>query len=180
MEVILEALSLKNVIFERTEPGPVLHALESCTIKIDNTNIGTLGKVNPKVIKGYDIKTVSILIFELDVDEILENTAGYSAKFEQFAKFPAVLRDLSIIIDRNIDSSPIIDIIKKSGGDLVESVNIFDLYEGEKLGPDKKTISFRICYRSMESTLDGNRINRLHDNIINRIRKETGGTLSEG
>lgn len=180
VEVILEALSLKNVIFERTEPGPVLHALESCTIKIDNTNIGTLGKVNPKVIKGYDIKTDSILIFELDVDEILENTAGYSAKFEQFAKFPAVLRDLSIIIDRNIDSSPIIDIIKKSGGDLVESVNIFDLYEGEKLGSSKKAVSFRVCYRSKDGTLEGNQVNKIHERVIEKVRAETGGTLSEG
>lgn len=180
VEVILESLGLKDIVFERTKPSSWLNAVDSCSIKISDTNIGTVGNVNLEVIKGYDIKTDNnILIFELDIDAILEITGDYTVKYEQFAKFPAVLRDLSIIMDRNIDSSPIVDIIRKTGGDLVESVNIFDLYKGEKLGPLKKAVSFRICYRSKDGTLEGALVNKIHERIIEKVMSETGGTLSE-
>ena len=61
----------------------------------------------------------------------------------------------------------------------MESIEIFDLYKGDKIGPSKRAISFRICYRSKESTLNGKSVNRLHEKVINRVLKETGGKLRE-
>jgi phenylalanyl-tRNA synthetase beta chain len=79
-----------------------------------------------------------------------------------------------------MESGPVIDLIRKTGGNLVESVGIFDMYRGEKLGSHKKAVSFRISYRSSKGTLEGNRVNKIHEKIIDRVRSETGGTLSEG
>ena len=66
------------------------------------------------------------------------------------------------------------------GRDLVESVHIFDLYEGDRIDPFEKAIALRICYRSERGTLDGGEVNRLHESIIDKIRQETGGRLKEG
>jgi phenylalanyl-tRNA synthetase beta chain len=74
----------------------------------------------------------------------------------------------------------LIGIIKNEGGELLESVQIFDLYEGEKLDPSEKAMAFRISYRSAHETLEGEKINRLHEAIIDKIREETGGRLREG
>jgi phenylalanyl-tRNA synthetase beta chain len=180
VETLFDSLGLKDVIFKRGEPEAGYHPEYSCRMYLKDRAIGNLGQADPDVINRYDIKTDSAFLFDIDIEVILETISGELFKFEPFAKFPAVVRDLSIVIDRGIESGIISDIIKAKGGKLVESVNVFSLYEGEKIGPSKKTISFRIIYRSKEGTLDGNVINRLHESIIDWIRKETGGTLSEG
>jgi phenylalanyl-tRNA synthetase beta chain len=99
--------------------------------------------------------------------------------FESLAKVPAVYRDLSIVAKRNLESARIQEIILREGRGLVESVGLFDLFEGGKIDPSKKALAFRICYRSRENTLDGKDINKLHEDIIERIRKETGARLRE-
>jgi phenylalanyl-tRNA synthetase beta chain len=73
-----------------------------------------------------------------------------------------------------------VEIIKREQGGLVESVHVFDVYEGEKIDPSEKALAFSICYRSREKTLDGGKVNEMHEAIIDRIREETGGKLREG
>jgi phenylalanyl-tRNA synthetase beta chain len=79
-----------------------------------------------------------------------------------------------------MESLRIQEIIKSEGGELVESVNIFDLYEGENIDSSEKALTLRICYRSKEGTLDGREINQLHETIIDKIRQKAGGRLREG
>jgi phenylalanyl-tRNA synthetase beta chain len=179
VEVLLRSLNIKDAAFKRqAEPG--YRAGLSCSISFLESHIGNLGEVAPEVVKGYDLKAENVYIFEIDIEALLERLGEGSIKFEPFSNYPAVIRDLSIIVDKKTDSDLIRDIIKNQGEGMVESIRIFDLYEGEKIGPSKKAISFRIFYRSKEATLDGDLVNRLHESIIDRIREETGGTLSEG
>jgi phenylalanyl-tRNA synthetase beta chain len=90
-----------------------------------------------------------------------------------------VYRDLSIIAKRNVESAIIQEIILRAGRELVESVTLFDLFEGGKIDPSEKALAFRICYRSRETTLDGKDVNRLHESIVESIQKETGARLRE-
>jgi phenylalanyl-tRNA synthetase beta chain len=78
-----------------------------------------------------------------------------------------------------VESARIQDIILRAGNGLVESVTLFDLFEGGKMDPSEKALAFRICYRSRETTLDGKDINKLHESIVERIQKETGARLRE-
>ena len=118
-------------------------------------------------------------LFEIDITALLEKVPG-TRTFRPFTRFPAVYRDISLLVNREIESAGIIEIIKQRGGELIESVQIFDLYEGERLDPSEKALAFRICYRSKDGTLDGGEINQLHESIIDKIKKETGGRLREG
>ena len=79
-----------------------------------------------------------------------------------------------------MESGGIVDLIQKEGGDLLESVRIFDIYEGGNMGDTEKAIAFRISYRSAHETLDGGSVNQLHDRIIRKICRATGGRLREG
>ena len=79
-----------------------------------------------------------------------------------------------------MESSRVLEIIEREGGELVESVDLFDFYEGKKINPFVKALTFRVCYRSKDGTLDGKEINRLHESIIDQIRQKTGGRLREG
>ncbi len=134
--------------------------------------------IDPAVIERYDIKTEAAYLFEINIGELLDVIGSLSNNFEPFIKYPPVIRDLSIVVDRRTESVLVEDIIRGEGKEMIESVKLFDLYEGKKMGHSKKTLSFRICYRSKEGTLDGDVINHLHETITNRIMEETGGTLS--
>jgi len=180
VELLFRSLGIKDIAFKKYKPEPGYHPDFSYRIFILNSFVGNLGQMDPDVIERYGLKAEKVYLFEIDIDVLLANIRKTSIKFEPFTNYPAVMRDLSIIVDRNTESGIICDIIKREGKGLVESVKVFDIYEGEKIGLLKKSISYRICYRSKKGTLDGSMVNRLHETIIDRIREETGGTLSEG
>jgi phenylalanyl-tRNA synthetase beta chain len=179
-EVLLKSLGYKEPIFKRDETVSAYDWAASCGIYVSGKCIGHVGKVDSDVIERFDVKAKGVFAFEMDIDALLGKDLEPSVSYTSFSRFPAVKRDLTVIVDEQTESSLIEEIIVREGGELVESVNIFDVYKGEKIGPARKTLSFRIIYRSREATLDGNVINKLHEKITGRIMKETGGTLSEG
>lgn len=180
VEVLLQSLGLPGAEYKRHEPEPWYHPGVSCRIYEAGTCIGSLGQVHPDVLQRFDVKAGEAYVFEIDIEALLEKQREQPVQFRPYSRFPAVVRDLSIVVDKTTEAARIRNIIEREGGKLVESVDIFDLYEGEKIAPAEKAVSFRICYRSRESTLDGKQVNRLHDKVINRIMKETGGRLREG
>ncbi len=180
VEVLLDSLGINDVSYVRRELSSYYDPLVSCGVCADDLLLGSFGQLSSDVIKKNDIRAKNIYIFELDVSSLIKAIRKRAKKYEFFTNFPVVLRDISLVVDRKIESAGIVDTIENVGGDLVESVNIFDLYEGENIGRYKKAISFRICYRAKDRTLDGKEINQLHEKIIEQIRKETNGTLREG
>jgi phenylalanyl-tRNA synthetase beta chain len=138
-----------------------------------------VGKISSEVLERYDLRTENAFLFELDIITLLEKIPE-GKDFEPFARFPAVFRDISLVIEGRMDSLRIQEIIKSEGGELVESVNLFDLYEGGNIDSSEKALALRICYRSKEGTLDGREINLLHEAIIDKIRQKAGGRLREG
>jgi phenylalanyl-tRNA synthetase beta chain len=179
VEGLLKALGMSGFLFRKGEIPPYYHPDVSSLTYLSGSVIGSLGQVAPEVMERYDLRTQSAYLFELDIGRLMEKAQGIK-RFKPFARFPAVFRDLSIIVERQTECARIQEIIENEGGVLVESVNLFDLYEGETIGPSEKTLTFRICYRSKNSTLDGVEINKLHESIIDEIGQKTGGKLREG
>lgn len=179
LEALLKAIGLQGFVFEKGTGFSGYDPEISSGITCSGSPLGSLGRVSSSVMEAYDLKNENVFLFELDIEALLEKLSGVK-KFLSFAKFPAVYRDISMIVGRKLESAKIVEIITQKGGDLVESVRIFDLYEGEKIDAFEKAIAFSICYRSKYSTLDGGEVNRLHESIIDRIMQETGGRLREG
>jgi phenylalanyl-tRNA synthetase beta chain len=179
VESLLKSLGLVGFHFQRGPMPPYYHPHISSQIYLSDSIIGNLGQIHPEVVEKNDLETENAYLFELDIKALLE-TLPEGRKFESYPRFPAVFRDISVIVGRQIESAMILEIIEREGGELVESVNLFDLYEGEKIDPSEKVLNFRICYRSKEGTLDGEEVNHLHETIISRIREKTGGRLREG
>jgi len=180
VEVLLKSLGYKEPSFKRDSRVAGYDQDISCGIYISGKCIGHAGRADDDVIKRFDIKAKAAYIFEIDIEALKGKDLEPVIRYAPFSRFPAVKRDLTVIVDEGMESSLIKELIRREGGGLIESVAIFDVYKGEKIGAGRKTISLRIIYRSMETTLDGNMINKLHEKITGRIMKETGGTLSEG
>ncbi len=178
-EVFLKSLGIGGFQFKRGELPSYYYPEVSCQIQISDAVIGHLGQVLAEVMKRYDLEGVVAYLLELDLKSLLEKMPRREV-FEPFARFPAVLRDMSLIVKREVESAKIMEVIEREGGELIESVNLYDFFEGGKIDPSEKALAFRICYRSKEGTLDGKEINLLHDRIVNKIRQKTGGRLREG
>ncbi|MDY7036943.1 MAG: phenylalanine--tRNA ligase subunit beta, partial [Thermodesulfobacteriota bacterium] len=179
VEVLLKSLGLRGFLFKRSDGVPGYNPEVISEIFLAGSKLGILGQISPAVLEKYDIRTESAYLFELDINALLKKIPE-EKRFETFVKFPAVFRDISLIIRRETESVKIREIIERAGGELVESVVLLDLYEGEKMDPSEKALTIRICYRSKKGTLEGREVNRLHETIINEIRQETGGRLREG
>jgi phenylalanyl-tRNA synthetase beta chain len=177
-EALLKALGLRDLVFERGETPPWYLNEAASVIRLPDQRLGTMGQLSPEVLKRFDVDAPSLYAFEIDGTVLLER-ATLDRTFDPLAKFPAVYRDLSIVAKRNLESARIQEIILREGRGLVESVTLFDLFEGGKIDPSEKALAFRICYRSKETTLDGKDINKLHESIMERIRKDTGARLRE-
>ncbi|MCX5879257.1 MAG: phenylalanine--tRNA ligase subunit beta, partial [Deltaproteobacteria bacterium] len=177
-EALLKALGLRDLVFERGETPPWYLKEAASVIRLPDQRLGTMGQLSPEVLKRFDVDAPSLYAFEIDGTVLLER-ATLDRTFDPLAKFPAVYRDLSIVAKRNLESARIQEIILREGRGLVESVTLFDFFEGGKIDPSEKALAFRICYRSKETTLDGKDINKLHESITERIRKDTGARLRE-
>jgi phenylalanyl-tRNA synthetase beta chain len=177
-EAVLRALNVRDVAFQRGEKTPGYLPESTAFIYSGEEFIGRAGQVSPGAVAGFELKSEKVYLLELDMGAVFKGILP--RRFRPFARYPAVYRDLSLIVKRTVESSRIMEIIAGEGGALVESVQIFDLYEGEKMDSSEKAIAFRICYRSQEGTLEGGFVNRLHESIIRKIGQETGGRLREG
>ena len=87
-----------------------------------------------------------VCLFEIDVAALLL-VLPEKRTFVPFGRFPSVHRDLSLLLDRGVECGTVTDIIREEGGDLLESVHVFDLYEGERIHPSKKAVSFKITFQ---------------------------------
>jgi phenylalanyl-tRNA synthetase beta chain len=177
-EALLKALGLRALVFVKGDTPPWYLKDAAAVIRFAGKTLGTVGQLSPEVLKHFDVDAPEVFVFEIDGAVLLEKTTE-DRTFEVLAKFPAVYRDLSIIAKRNVESATIQELILRAGRELVESVTLFDLFEGGKIDPSEKALAFRICYRSRETTLDGKAVNRLHESIVQSIQKETGARLRE-
>ena len=179
VEVLLKAIGLQGVLFQKDGNFPGYDKEISSGIYHSNSLIGQIGRVSAGVMEAYDLVNEQAFLFELDIAALLAQLPK-TRKFIPFAKFPAVYRDISILVNSNIESGKIMEIIRKRGEGLVESIQLFDLYQGKRIDSSEKAIALRVSYRSGRETLDGTEVNRLHEAIIEKIRQETGGRLREG
>ena len=179
VEFLLKTLGLRGVLFKRGDTPPYYNPEISSCVSVSGSVIGHMGQVLPEVMTGSELETLTAYLFELDIRALLERMPETVA-FNPLPRFPAVFRDISLVVQRQVESMKIQEIVKREGGDLLESVHIYDLYEGGKIDRTEKAMTLRICYRSKERTLKGKEINRLHEAIIKAIRQETGARLREG
>ncbi len=177
-ENILEGLGLKEVKYKRQKPRPGFDPAEYARIFFSGSEIGVLGLASKEGLDEYELDK-KVYILKLDIDA-LSPLVKWNKEFKPLPKFPSVKRDISIILDRSIESGTVINIARKTGKGLVEFVKIFDVYQGKNIPSGEKALALRISYRSGERTLTDQEVNRIHESVISEIRRHTGGRLREG
>jgi phenylalanyl-tRNA synthetase beta chain len=177
VSAFLAALDLTSESYTRAPAAdaPYLRSGYAASVSIDGTVVGLVGEVHPKVLSAYGLKQTAY-VFELMLDRIF-GLLPDQKQVSGISKFPSVSRDVTLIVDKTIESQLILDQVRQKEAQLVERVHLFDVFEGGAVPNGKKSVSFRITYRSKEKTLEDEAVNQMHTDICGRIIEDFSASL---
>ncbi len=150
-----------------------LHPGMSSAISFEKKTIGFLGSIHPVVLNKVGVKD-DLFIFSFELDKLIFES---SKSFEEYSKFPSSTRDLAFVFDKEVNADEIKEVIQNSAGEFYKDLEIFDIYEGERIGAGKKSIALSISWQSSSKTLLDGDIDTAVEKIVNSIKKELDGTL---
>ncbi|MCR4754617.1 MAG: phenylalanine--tRNA ligase subunit beta [Lachnospiraceae bacterium] len=157
----------KNITYDPNAGRPYLHPGRQANIIYDGVVCGCLGEVHPEVCDNYDIGTKAYVAV-LDMPNIV-GFASFDRKYTGVAKFPSVSRDISMVVPKEILVGDIEAMIRQRGGKMLESYNLFDIYEGEQIKEGFKSVAYSIVFRSPDRTLTDDDVNGAMKKILNGL-----------
>ena len=146
-------------------------------VYIGGRRIGSMGPVDRTAARLFDVKQ-DCFAAEIMVGELIA-LGGESREFRLPPRYPASARDIAVVVDQNVPAAKIFEAITGAGGELVESVALFDLFTGEPVPAGKKSLAYSITYRSREKTLADDEVDQVHQRIVDRLQAAFGARLRE-
>ncbi len=168
IEEIFDCIGMKKTPEYDPNAGKCfLHPGRQANIVYDGTVVGYLGEVHPEVCDNYDLSTKAYVAV-LDMPAV-EGFTTFDRKYEGIAKFPAVKRDISMVVPKEILVGQIEAVIKQRSGKILETLELFDVYEGDQIKEGFKSVAYSISFRAKDRTLDENDITSTMKKILNGL-----------
>ncbi|MDR2202349.1 MAG: phenylalanine--tRNA ligase subunit beta [Clostridiales bacterium] len=152
-----------------------LHPGISADVIFCGAVVGSFGKIHPLAAKSFDVPS-DTLIAEIDLEYLLASKKPV-AVFKPLPKFPAVERDLAVTVERGVAVGELIDAVRRAGGETVEDVKLFDVYEGEQIAAGSKSVALSVKLRSADSTLDESGVSGVMNKIVGALGAEFNARL---
>jgi len=171
---VFEAIGREfGLIFDYRLPENLnlLHPGRAAAVYLDTIEVGFLGEIHPLQAKMWNLERA--VVFELDLAPLMAKTRG-AAKAAPNPRFPAVQRDLAVVVKRDVPASAVAVSIQKLGGGLLQQVDLFDVYTGKPIPEEHKSLAFALRYQSWERTLTDEEVNLLNGRILEGIQQEFG------
>ncbi|HOG08037.1 MAG: phenylalanine--tRNA ligase subunit beta [Syntrophales bacterium] len=175
LEGLFRALKIDGIRFDSANPEPFLHPGRACRIFVGGQAAGILGEVHPDLLERIDVKGRTV-VCELDLDALTAATRAVSA-FRGVSRFPAVARDVAFLVPRELESEALLGHIRETGEELLEKVQIFDVYDGERIEPGFKSLGLRFSYRKADKTLTDEEVQQVHTALVARVVERTGARV---
>ena len=175
IENVLEVSNINRYEIEKETKNESYHPGRCANIKVGIDVIATLGEVHPEVLGNYDIEKRAYLA-EVNVTKLVKYSKA-NKKYVEVPKFPAVERDIAVIVDENVEVGQIEKLIIKKSKKLLESAKLFDIYRDEKIGENKKSVAFSLIFRNKNKSLSDEEINPIMEAIIAELEKQLGAEL---
>ena len=169
IEEFLYKVGMKKLPSYNADAGKTfLHPGRQARIIYEDTVVGYFGEVHPLVQEAYGIAERTY-VANIDLSVICKK-ANFTVKYEGIAKFPSVVRDISLVMDKSLTAGEIEKIIRSESGAILESLELFDIYEGERIGADKKSMAYSITFRNKEKTLEESEISAVMEKILKGLQ----------
>ena len=171
VENVLDYLGFKNRYSFSKSDIPNMHPGMSASIMLDRKQIGILGRVHPSDMKD------DVYVCEISLNALMTDVKPL--KFKAASKYPEIKKDLAFIVDKDIDSYTVSNVIKKAGGRLLNDIYVFDVYTGDKIDSSKKSLAYSLTFSSNDRTLSEEEVMKVFNNIIKKCEKEIGAELRD-
>lgn len=173
LEGLFEDLGIE-ITFTQTDI-PNLVKGQTAKITANGTELGRIGKVEPKVLAAFDVEG-GVFVFGL-LFEALTNLAKVTGKYTPIPKYPEIVEDISMIVDTKTEVGKILQVIRDVGENLLKKSEVFDIFSDSKLGANKKSVAVRLYYRSQTHGLSTKEIEEARKKIISSLEKEVGAKV---
>ncbi len=169
LESLLHELDIRNVRFTELPAQQCTYTCPgaSAQIQIDDKTVGIIGQIHDQVLNAYDLKQNGF-IFEIDLQQLVELIPD-GVHAQPLPKYPATARDATLIVDQNLEADAVLTQVRQINQALVEEVRLFDVFQGQPVPENRKSISLRIIYRSAEETLEDETVNQIHKEITDHL-----------
>ncbi len=174
VEDVLDLLRLRDTVTWREESIPALHPGRTAALYHGERRLGYLGQIHPDVCDQLGLP--GFMVFELDFEGLLQY-APRRITVRSLPRFPAVERDLAVVVDRAFPSQQIVSWIASLGESLIKHIEVFDQYLGSPIPEGKKSLAYKISYRADDRTLTDAEVQALHQKIVRQIGDVFGAVL---
>lgn len=175
IEKMFESFGLCDLEFHDLNENPWLISGRSAEIKVGEKSLGYIGEIASDLSQKYNDGFPAV-VFEMDFEKVKIITEE-EIEFEPICKFPAVIRDISMIIDENVRINEILNLINETEQKILRDVDLFDIYEGDKMPKGKKSLSFHLIFQSAEKTLTNDEIGKSLEKIISNLKSKLNAEI---
>ena len=151
-------------------PVSEFHPGQCADISVNNDVVGVVAKLHPQVTKD------DVYVMEINLDKLLAKRTG-KMKFKEISKFPSIKKDLAFVMNKNIESKDIETVIKKAAGSLLTNIEVFDVYTGENVGEDEKSIAYSLTFMDAKKTLTEEEVSVVFDKVIEMVESKCEAKL---
>ncbi len=174
-ESLFGGLNIQKVKYDAVTDNPTFHPGRCARISAGGKALGIIGEIHPSVSRGYGLET-PVYIGELDFENIYLNMKR-DVKFKELPKYPAVTRDIAMLVDKAVPVADIEAVIEKASGKTLESLMLFDVYEGKQIPEGKKSVAYSAVYRASDRSLTGEEIQKVFDKTVRHLEGQLGARL---
>ncbi|MBS3811443.1 MAG: phenylalanine--tRNA ligase subunit beta [Halanaerobiales bacterium] len=171
LEEFFKKLNIDKNIKYLTGSQPFYHPGRAADIFYKDKKIGILGELKQEIIEQYDLKERSAVL-EIDLMTIFEEVEIGDYLFEMLPKYPAVVRDLAVMLSEDIPMMEVLNLINSQGQDILKDTELFDIYQGEQIPKGKKSIAFKLLFQAKDRTLTDQEVNSVVNQIIEKLKNK--------
>ena len=175
VDTLLEQLNVHPATYVADTKNPSYHPGRCADIMIDGKKLGVIGQIHPLVAEGYGISG-EVYVAELDFTG-LQSALAPERVFHSLPKFPTVSRDLALVCDEAMTIGMLEACIKKAGGKLLRSIQLFDIYRGPGIAPGRKSVAFSLELRADDRTLTDEDTTGVTNAVLEKLKNDLGVTL---
>ena len=175
IETLFEKVGIYDCTYVACKDNPTYHGGRCAEILSGDKKLGIIGQIHPSVSAEFKIDTD---VYAAIIDfEVLSELADMQRHYVPLPKFPAVTRDIAVTLDKDVEVGEIVKIIKANRKGIIESYNLFDIYEGIQVGKGKKSVAYSLTFRSADKTLTDDDVNPIVNTILKQLEEKLGAQL---
>jgi phenylalanyl-tRNA synthetase beta chain len=177
VEAVFAGLSMTGVRFTPLtgHDAPYLRPGHAAHISAGSDRLGTAGELSTPVLGSFGLKQVAFC-FDLNFDQLVDHVSE-EKHAKALSRFPATTRDMALIVDNGLVAQSVLDFVADLGQELIEGVEIFDVYEGPPIPKGKKSLALRFTFQSFERNITDSEVNSIHETMIQKVLKQFNAQL---